>query len=125
MGYELSIRTYFAAAHQLKGYEGVCENLHGHNWKVEVFITADKLNDIGIAIDFKLLKNKTDSILSSLDHKNLNQIPPFDNMNPSSENIARWLYQKLSETLKGYDVKISKVCVWETDKYCAAYSEFL
>jgi 6-pyruvoyltetrahydropterin/6-carboxytetrahydropterin synthase len=125
MGYELSIRTSFAAAHQLNGYEGVCENLHGHNWKVEVFVTTDKLNNIGIALDFKILKNKTEDILSILDHKNLNQIPPFQKINPSSENIARWLYQKLVEALKGYDVKVNKVCVWETDKYCAAYSESL
>ncbi|MBI3813813.1 MAG: 6-carboxytetrahydropterin synthase QueD [Nitrospinae bacterium] len=125
MGYELSIRASFAAAHQLNGYEGVCENLHGHNWKAEVFVTTDKLNDIGIALDFKILKSRTEDILSVLDHKNLNQIPPFQEINPSSENIARWLYQKLSEALKGYDVKVSKVCVWETDKYCAAYSESL
>jgi len=123
MGYELSIRTSFAAAHQLKGYEGGCENIHGHNWKVEVFVTADKLNDIGIALDFKILKSRTEEFILMLDHKNLNQVPPFDEINPSSENIARWLYQRLREVLKGYDIKISKVSVWETDKYCAAYSE--
>ena len=123
MGYELSVKTSFAAAHQLNGYEGVCENLHGHNWKVEVFVNADKLNDIGIALDFKVLKNKTKEILSVLDHKNLNQVPPFDKINPSSENIARWLYKRLGDILESLDVKVSKVCVWETDNYCASYSE--
>ena len=118
----MSVRTSFAAAHQLNGYDGVCENLHGHNWKVEVFIKADRLNDIGIALDFKVIKNKTNEILSLLDHKNLNQVPPFDKINPSSENIARWLYQRLGEVLKLLDVKVSKVSVWETDNYCASYS---
>ena len=123
MGYELSVKTSFAAAHQLNGYEGACENLHGHNWKVEVFVKADKLNDIGIALDFKVLKNKTNEVLSVLDHKNLNQVPPFDKINPSSENIARWLYQRLNDVLKLLDVKVSKVSVWETDNYYASYSE--
>src|SRR3990167_6623245 len=108
MGYELSIRTSFAAAHQLKGYEGPCEELHGHNWKIEIFIQAEKLDDIGIAIDFKVIKNKV-----------------LDFLNPTSENIARWLYNKLKDSLKSYNVKVSKVSVWETDSYCATYGETL
>jgi 6-pyruvoyltetrahydropterin/6-carboxytetrahydropterin synthase len=123
MGYELSVRTSFAAAHQLKGYEGACENIHGHNWKVEVCIKADKLDSIGIALDFKIMKKKTEEVISALDHTNLNQVPPFDAINPSSENIARWLYQKLVDALKSWDVKVSKVAVWETDTYCATYME--
>lgn len=123
MGYELSIRTSFAAAHQIKGYEGPCEELHGHNWKIEIFIQAEKLDDIGIAIDFKVIKNKADELLNMLDHKNLNKVLDF--LNPTSENIARWLYNKLKDSLKSYNVKVSKVSVWETDSYCATYGETL
>ncbi len=119
--YEVSICTSFASAHRLRGYEGVCENIHGHNWKVEVIIRTEELNDIGIGVDFKLLKKATDEALSGLDHKDINQIEPFDKVNPSSENIARWLFEELSQRLNKPPVRIHRINVKETDIYTASY----
>ena len=92
--YEISIQTVFSAAHRLRNYQGDCEALHGHNWKVQVTVQTHKLNEIGLAIDFKMLKKITNEALSRLDHACLNDIAPFDDMNPSSENIARVLFEE-------------------------------
>lgn len=121
--YELTIQTYFSAAHNLRGYEGECEKLHGHNWKAEVYIQAKNLDNIGLAIDFKTLKKETEKIIKNLDHKYLNEIPPFDKENPSSENIARIIFEKLSNALNNENIKISKVTVWESEMAAAAYYE--
>ncbi|GAB6183521.1 6-carboxytetrahydropterin synthase QueD [Thermodesulfovibrio hydrogeniphilus] len=121
--YRLKILSGFDAAHQLRGYKGKCENLHGHNWKVEVNVLSESLNEIGIAIDFKELKRVTEEVLSLLDHSFLNQIPPFDKINPSSENIARWLYSALKEKLQNYPVVLESITVWESDYAAATYFE--
>lgn len=121
--YELMIRTTFASAHNLRDYQGACEMLHGHNWKVEVFIKAEKLDSIGLALDFNILKEKTKKIVEELDHKYLNEIHPFDEINPSSENIANYLFKRLSEGLSHYPVYVSKVNVWESENACASYYE--
>ncbi|MDA8214476.1 MAG: 6-carboxytetrahydropterin synthase QueD [Nitrospiraceae bacterium] len=122
--YELMIETSFASAHQLRGYKGKCENLHGHNWKVRVHVTAEKLNEIDIAIDFHALKEITNEIVSQLDHKFLNDIFPFTEKNPSSENIARWIFESLKKKLTDYsDVKVSAVTVWESETASATYYE--
>lgn len=122
--YRLMIESSFASAHQLRGYKGKCENLHGHNWKVQVFVDAERLNEIDIAIDFHDLKKMTNEILSELDHKFINDIYPFTKKNPSSENIARWIYESLRDKLTPYkNIKISAVTVWESDTASATYLE--
>lgn len=121
--FEISIQKSFASAHRLRNYDGQCEAVHGHNWKVEVFVRTGDLNAIGLAIDFKDLKDITRSVLSELDHKYLNEIPPFDEINPSSENIARYLYHRLKAEIKAPGVSVSKISVWESDNAVASYFE--
>lgn len=121
--YKLKIITGFDAAHQLRGYKGKCENIHGHNWKVEVEVIAENLDEIGIAIDFKELKRITEEVISRLDHEFINQIPPFTQINPSSENIARWIYLSLKEILSATPVRLYSVTVWESDHASATYIE--
>src|SRR5512136_634361 len=94
--YRLTISSSFASAHNLINYQGDCENLHGHNWKVEVSVTAADLDKSGLGIDFKVLKAETNALLKTLDHKYLNDLEPFKNVSPSSENIARYLYYELA-----------------------------
>jgi 6-pyruvoyltetrahydropterin/6-carboxytetrahydropterin synthase len=121
--YHLTIHTHFAAAHNLVNYQGECENLHGHNWKVEITVATRELNKAGLGIDFKILKQETKRILGLLDHKYLNEIPPFIELSPSSENIARYLFEKLAATFNDPNVKVEKVNVWESDYACASYTE--
>ncbi len=114
--YELTIEGSFASAHQLRGYKGKCENLHGHNWKVELSVEGKALNDIGLLIDFHELKRILGEVLVRLDHKNINEIPPFNRENPSSENIARYIALE-TEILLNDDhpeVTVSHVTVWES-----------
>jgi len=121
--YKLKIITDFDAAHQLRGYKGKCENIHGHNWKVEIEVIAENLNEIGIAIDFKDLKKISDEVVSELDHTFINEIPPFNQINPSSENIAKWIYLNLKSKLEKIPVKLFSVTVWESDNAGATYFE--
>ena len=121
--YRLMIRTSFAAAHCLLHYQGDCENLHGHNWKVEVAATARDLDKAGLGIDFKILKAETNSFQKSLDHKYLNELPPFLELSPSSENIARYLYFELSRIFNDKNIKVEMVTVWESDHAGASYYE--
>ncbi|MEE8185899.1 MAG: 6-carboxytetrahydropterin synthase QueD [Thermodesulfobacteriota bacterium] len=127
--YELTVITDFAAAHSLREYEGECENLHGHNWKVEAAVITDRLDDTGLAVDFKLLKKWLNDILEGLDHRYLNELELFKTKNPSSENIARFIFKKLEKSLKAYDeakgrgVYIKKVTVWESERAWASYYE--
>lgn len=122
--YKLTIETNFASAHQLRGYKGKCENLHGHNWKVQVSVIADRLNDIDIAIDFHDLKDITDGIISKLDHKFLNDVFPFTEKNPSSENIAHWIFDSLKNDLREHEnIRVSAVTVWESTTASATYFE--
>jgi 6-pyruvoyltetrahydropterin/6-carboxytetrahydropterin synthase len=122
--YKLMIETSFASAHQLRGYKGKCENLHGHNWKVQAYVTADKLNEVDIAIDFHDLKKITNEIVDQLDHKFLNDVFPFTEKNPSSENIARWIFDSLKKGLASYEnIRVSAVTVWESETASAIYYE--
>ncbi|MBN2106946.1 MAG: 6-carboxytetrahydropterin synthase QueD [Deltaproteobacteria bacterium] len=121
--YEISIQTVFSAAHRLRNYQGDCEALHGHNWKVQVTVQARKLNDLGLAIDFKLLKKMTNETLARLDHACLNDIAPFCDMNPSSENIARVLFEEMKAGIGAYGVSLVRVSVWESDNAWASYFE--
>jgi len=121
--YQLKISSSFASAHNLMNYQGDCENLHGHNWKVEVSVTAENLDKAGLGIDFKTLKAETKSLLKTLDHKHLNELVPFKDVSPSSENIARYIYQELSRTLNNDNIKVESITVWESDFACAKYYE--
>lgn len=121
--YQLKITSNFASAHNLMHYQGDCENLHGHNWKVDVSVTAKDLDKSGLGIDFKKLKAETKTLLKTLDHKYLNELEPFKNISPSSENIARYIYQELSRTLNNDNIKVESVTVWESDFARAKYYE--
>ncbi len=121
--YRLTIKTGFAAAHNLINYQGDCENLHGHNWKVEVTVTARELDAAGLAIDFKLLKKETNAVLDELDHKYVNQHAFFRDISPSSENIACFLFHRMAERLNNGNITIEKIAVWESDNACAEYYE--
>jgi 6-pyruvoyltetrahydropterin/6-carboxytetrahydropterin synthase len=120
--YELKIISNFAAAHQLREYEGGCERLHGHNWKVEVCVKGEKLGNDGLLVDFRVMKERTKKVIDELDHEFLNDLKPFETLNPSSENIARHIFETLSLDLNSDMVRVSKVSVWESDTACAKYS---
>lgn len=113
------VEESFDAAHALRGYDGPCENLHGHTWKVQVFLSGKKLDQIGLLQDFKTLKGGLRDVLLDFDHKLLNDIKPFDVENPSSENLARSIYRKM----KAGNKMVGKVVVWESATSCAAYWE--
>jgi len=117
--FELKAQMYFAAAHHLLNYDGECENQHGHNWLVEVYVTGDQLDNSNILIDYKVLKKELKNVLDLLDHKDLNELPCFKGISPSSEMISKFIYQKLKEKVN----ILSKVSVWETNTSCASYYE--
>ncbi len=119
--YELTVIRQFSAAHQLREFRGNCERLHGHNWKVEISLTGEELNDAGLLIDFKEVKEATDRTLEELDHSFLNELPHFRDQNPSSENIAAYIFEKLSSTLNSNQIKVTKVTAWESDSARASY----
>jgi 6-pyruvoyltetrahydropterin/6-carboxytetrahydropterin synthase len=121
--YEVVVEDTFSAAHKLRNYKGKCENLHGHNWKVVVCVKGDMLDDKGILLDFHILKDELKEILKIFDHKDINKISFFKKANPTSENIASYIYKKIQESLNKYSVKINYVKVWESDKQFAKYSE--
>lgn len=120
--YHLSIVTSFAAAHNLLHYQGDCENLHGHNWKVEVTVATETLDKAGLGIDFKILKKHTREIMNYLDHKYLNDLDAFKDISPSSEQIARFVFERLVDDLKQYEVRVEKITVWESDNAYASYT---
>lgn len=122
--YELKVISFFSSAHYLRGYKGKCECLHGHNWKVEVTVESDLLNQQGLVLDFKELKKLLKKVLSQLDHKNLNQISFFKKNNPSSENIAYFIFKELNKKISKKRVcLLKKVTVWEAGDSCASYWE--
>lgn len=117
MAYSIKIEDNFSSAHNLRGYKGKCEELHGHNWKVEVVLASAKLDKIGLVMDFTELKKQLSKVLEKLDHKYLNNIPYFKKNNPTSENIAKYIYDSLK-----LQVRILKsVTVWESEKSSATY----
>ncbi len=118
--FEVSVTATFASAHFLRDYKGKCENLHGHNYKVEVTCEGPELDHAGMLVDFVDLKRATREVVDRLDHKHLNETPPFDVWNPSAEYIALYFYQEV-RTLLGDGGRISKVRVWETDTCVATY----
>ena len=120
--YQISVEQHFDAAHALRGYRGKCEALHGHRFRVVARIEAPSLDDIGLAYDFTVLKSYLAEVISRFDHTNLNDIPPFDKLNPSSENIASTVYKELKSRLAGDKVSLTVVEVWESPQTGVSYS---
>jgi len=120
--YQISVEQHFDAAHALRGYKGKCEALHGHRFRVVAKIEASGLDDIGLAYDFTELKAHLNEVVSRFDHTNLNDIPPFDKLNPSSENIAANIYKELKSRLSGDKVALTAVEVWESPQTGVSYS---
>ena len=121
--YEVIVKTGFSAAHQLRYYDGKYENLHGHNWTAIVTVATKDLDEIGLGVDFVELKKNVEQILSHLDYKNINEVPPFDSKNPSAENIARWLFDELASKINSNNARLKRVEVKEFDDCGAAYFE--
>ena len=115
--YELMVEDTFDAAHALRGYKGPCENLHGHTWKVQLFLKGDKLNKIGLLADFKEIKKELKQVLAKFDHNNLNDLSEFKKTNPSCENLARIIFERAAKKIKG----LAKVTVWESATSCASF----
>jgi 6-pyruvoyltetrahydropterin/6-carboxytetrahydropterin synthase len=120
--YEISVEKHFDAAHFLRGYQGKCEQMHGHRYRVVVRVRASRLDDIGLAYDFTELKRHLNDILSRFDHTCLNDVKPFDRINPSAENIAATIYGELKERLAAEPITLSCVEVWEAPEQGVAYS---
>lgn len=121
--FEVSVEDTFAAAHNLRGYKGKCENLHGHNYKVRVLVAGKELDSVGMLYDFVQLKQVIQGVIRSLDHKYLNELPPFDKLNPSAENLARHICEEASRQLPmaPNGAGITSVTVWETETTAATY----
>lgn len=117
--YSIKVEADFSAAHNLRHYRGKCEELHGHNWSVEAQAACPTLDKTGMVLDFKYLKSKLNKILEKLDHKYLNSIPYFKKNNPTSENIAKYIFGILKPQIKS----LKSITVWESENSCASYSE--
>lgn len=120
--FEVCVENTFAAGHALRDYHGKCENVHGHNYRVRVTMEGEQLDATGLLVDFVEIKRLTNSVIDKLDHRFINDIAPFDAINPSAENIAKYFYDEIDSGLKtDTPVRISEVKVWETDVSAAAY----
>ena len=119
----LKIVTDFASAHSLRNYHGDCARLHGHNWQVEVSVCSNVLDDNGIAIDFREIKKQTKLVIKRLDHQYLNEIKPFDVLNPTTENIAKYFFDEVGLLINNEDIKVKEVLIWETPRSAVTYSE--
>lgn len=117
--YSIKVESSFSAAHNLRGYKGKCEELHGHNWKVEVVACRDELDKTGLVLDFKYLKSRLNKALAQLDHKYLNKVTYFKKYNPTSENIAKYIYDRLKAQVSS----LESVTVWENNTSSATYAE--
>ena len=121
--FEVFVKGHFSAAHRLRDYEGDCAQWHGHNWEVTATLQAEMLDPLGIAVDFRKVKQVLKAILSDLDHSDLTQFAPFTEMNPTSEVIARYIYQQLKQQLTGDHFRVARVQVCETPSTGAVYFE--
>ena len=119
----LKIVTDFASAHSLRDYPGDCSRLHGHNWQVEVMVSSQTLDNTGIAIDFREIKKQTKMVAKRLDHQYLNEIKPFDVLNPTAENIAKYFFDEIGILINEENVKVKEVLIWETPRSAVTYSE--
>jgi 6-pyruvoyltetrahydropterin/6-carboxytetrahydropterin synthase len=121
--FTVSVETEFSAAHIIRGYNGPCSRPHGHNWKVTVEARTNDLDNLGMSVDFYVLQKKIDEVVSRFDHRDLNTTPPFDNeLNPTSENIARYFFTEIKKNLP-VNIQLSSVAIGETGQYTAKYSE--
>jgi len=121
--YTLKILTDFASAHTLRDYPGACARMHGHNWKVEVEVSARQLDAIGMGVDFRVIKQATRDVAERLDHRYLNELEPFTQVNPTAENIAAYFHRELSAKLNNDRVQVHAVTLWETERACVRYVE--
>jgi len=120
--FEVSVEETFAAGHALRGYRGKCENVHGHNYRVRVAIEGEQLDPAGLLVDFVELKRVLRAIIERLDHTFLNDVPPFDKLNPSAENMARYFHEEMAQGLAGGNtIRVAEVKIWETDTATATY----
>ena len=120
--FEVMIERNFSSAHQLRGYKGKCENLHGHNYKVEIYARGRELDNIGLLVDFGELKAAADEVVQYLDHRNINELPPFDvELNPSAENLARYILERVASRVGDERVEVYKVRCFETPTSVATY----
>ena len=122
--FELTVKEEFEAAHQINGYNGKCQRLHGHNWTVEAIIEGRELDELGMLIDFKVLKAELNNVLAELDHRYLNDLPMFKIKNPTAENIAKYVFESLSnsEIISNSTAKVKAIKVFETSKSCVIYT---
>lgn len=121
--FELTIMAEFEAAHNLRNYQGKCSRLHGHNWKVEVTVRGDKLDELGMIIDFTVLKAEVKQVVDRLDHYYLNELAVFQEQNPTAEHIAKYIYEELVDLLHRHDVTLYQVKVWESARSAVAYRQ--
>ena len=119
--YTLTTEVEFAAAHQLHGYEGNCARLHGHNWRVVIEVTGRKLDDVGMVVDFKAIRSQAREIAKTLDHAYLNEVPPFDTVNPTAEHIAAFFHQALATRFDTDAYHVSAVTVWENARSAVTF----
>jgi 6-pyruvoyltetrahydropterin/6-carboxytetrahydropterin synthase len=119
--YEITVDYSFASGHALRGYKGKCENVHGHNYRVRVTVAGEKLNSTGLLMDFIDLRTAVKALAEKLDHRFMNDIPPFDQINPSAENLARYFSDGLDPQVRGHGVRVAAVTVWETDTSSATF----
>ena len=122
--YELTVRGEFESAHQIVGYEGKCRRLHGHNWSVEAVVKGRELDRLGMLIDFKVLKAALNAVLDEFDHQYLNELPAFESMNPTAENLARLIFERMSAStiFEGSSARMSAIKIFETPRSCVTYS---
>lgn len=119
--YEISVHSHFSGAHRLRYLQGKCEELHGHNWKVEISVVSNRVGKDGLVIDFGILKRKLDKVLKPLDHTYLNDLRYFSGTEPSSENIAKYIFDRIKTELKGHSVTLKRVTAWESETSSATY----
>ena len=121
--FKLVVKKEFSSAHILNGHPGDCKRMHGHNWLVEAEVQGNNINEIGMVIDFKDIKNNLKTIISKLDHQFLNDLEPFINDNPTAENISKYIYKELSNNINTDNIKVSEIKLWETNNSAVTYTE--
>jgi len=119
--FEVKVTDQFSASHQLKGYDGACENLHGHNWQVAVVVKSPELDSMGVVVDFEEVKRVLREVLEEFDHSNINQLPEFSQKNPTAEYIAEYIHRRMKDQFSSNGMKITSVSVWETKDACATF----
>ena len=122
--FEIKVSAEFEAAHRVAGYPGKCDRLHGHSWVVEASVIGSKLDNLGMLVDFKLVKGRLRELLETLDHRMLNELPAFENINPTAENIAQYGYNEMKKAEFFNDnAKLKYIQVWESPKSSVIYTE--